>query len=997
MTAPGTKEGGVANIPAGAPFVDSLAAGIWQMVGKDDPLALTRVTVLLPTRRAIRSLREAFLRLGGGVPLLLPRLMPLGELDEEALLLEESAGEGAIELPPAIPGLRRQLLLARLVRQLGAQSLPEAPDEAQSARLAEALAKLLDEMQTERVDVAKLKSLAPESFARHWQQTIEFLAILTEHWPQILAAEGALDPAARRNATLAAQAELWRAHPPEGPVIAAGSTGSIPATADLLAVVASLPQGHVVLPGLDRDMSEACWRALSSEGPPSHPQFGLARLLERLGVARAEVSEWQSPIAAATPPARAALLARALDPVPADGDLPLRDLPDPGVALADVVRIEAPGPLEEAGAIALMLREAVDREGQRAALITPDRDLARRVAAELRRWDIEVDDSAGQPLATTPAGAFARLALAMLGDDLAPAALLAALKHPLASGGEKTVAFRDKARALELAALRGVRPAPGFAGLRTTLAGGKTEAALLPWLEKLAAAAAPLCESLAAKEVAVDALLRAHVAWLEYLAADDALSGAARLWRGDDGEALAGFIAEFAEAARDLPPMAGRAYPALFETLLAGRVVRPRYGAHPRLFIWGPLEARLQQADLVILGGLNEGVWPADPGADPWMSRPMREAFGLPSPERRIGLAAHDVAQAFAAPRVALTRALRVDGTPTVPARWLQRLDNLLLGLDARKALKGGELWLGWQQMLDSPAGPPTPTQRPAPTPPVVARPRKLSVTQVETWMRDPYGVYAKHILRLNALDPLDADPGAADRGSFIHEALDRFVKSWRADEAPEAAYERLLAFGQEAFAPALSSPGVWAFWWPRFERIARWFVDNETARRRVATPLAVEGWGELTLPGPAGPFTLVAKADRIDYLNDGRLAVIDYKTGGVPTKGDLERGLAPQLPLEAMMAARGGFKDVPAGDVAEIAFWRLSGGRPVAEIKAYDAPQFAADAYDGLLRLIAAFDDPATPYLARPRAEHAPRFSDYEHLARVKEWSASGDDGGES
>ena len=988
----------VANIPAGAPFVDSLAAGIWQMVGRDDPLALTRVTVLLPTRRAIRSLREAFLRLGGGTALLLPRLMPLGELDEEALLLEESAAEGAIDLPPAIPGLRRQLLLARLVRQLGAQSLPEAPDEAQSARLAEALARLLDEMQTERVDVSKLKSLAPESFARHWQQTLEFLAILTDHWPNILEAEGALDPAARRNATLAAQAELWRVHPPAGPVIAAGSTGSIPATADLLAVVAALPQGHVVLPGLDREMSEPCWRALLLERSlESHPQFGLARLLDRLGVARADVTDWVSPIAASTPPARAALLARALDPLPEGGDLPARDLPDPALALADVVRLEAPGPLEEAGAIALMLREAVEHEGQRAALITPDRDLARRVAAELRRWDIEVDDSAGQPLATTPAGAFARLALAMLGDELAPAALLAALKHPLAAGGEKTVAFRDKARALELATLRGVRPAPGFAGLRAALAASKVEAALLPWLDRLATAAAPLCDALASKEVAVEALLRAHVAWLEHLAADDALPGPMRLWRGDDGEALAGFIAEFAGAARDLPPMAGPAYPALFETLLAGRVVRPRYGAHPRLFIWGPLEARLQQADLVILGGLNEGVWPADPGADPWMSRPMRAAFGLPSPERRIGLAAHDVAQAFAAPRVALTRALRVEGTPTVPARWLQRLDNLLLGLKAQKALSGGAQWLAWQQMLDAPAGPPTPIQRPAPTPSVAARPRKLSVTQVETWMRDPYGVYARHILKLQALDPLDADPGAADRGSFIHEALDRFVKSWREGEAPEAAYERLLAFGKESFAPALASPGVWAFWWPRFERIARWFVTNEAARRKLATPLAVEGWGELTLPGPAGPFTLVAKADRIDHLGDGRLAVIDYKTGGVPSKGDLERGLAPQLPLEAMMAARGGFKDVPAGDVAEIAFWRLSGGRPVAEIKAYDAPQFAADAYEGLLRLIAAFDDPATPYLARPRAEHAPRFSDYEHLARVKEWSAAGDDGGES
>jgi ATP-dependent helicase/nuclease subunit B len=990
----------VATIAAGAPFVDALAAGIWQMVGKDDPLALTGVTVLLPTRRAIRSLREAFLRLGGGAPVLLPRLMPLGELDEDGLLLEESAGSmgqggGAIDLPPAIPGLRRQLLLAQLVRKFGARSFAQAPDEAQSARLAEALARLLDEMQTEGVDPSKLKGLAPESFARHWQQTLEFLSILTAHWPNILDAEGALDPAARRNALLAAQAETWRQQPPAGPVIAAGSTGSIPATADLLAVIAALPQGQVVLPGLDRDMSEACWQALLSERTlESHPQFGLARLLARLGVARPEVADWVSPIAAGTPPARAQLFARALDPQIGEAAPP--DLPDPVAALDGVTRIDAPGPIEEAGVIALMMREAVDHEGRTAALITPDRDLARRVAAELGRWGIEIDDSAGQPLAATPAGAFARLALDMLAEDLAPTALLAALKHPLASGGEKTVAFRDKARRLELAVLRGVRPAPGFAGLAEALAASKAAGDLAPWLDRLARAAAPLCDALAADETSIEALLRAHAAWLEHLAADDTLPGAARLWRHDDGEALAGFFAEFAQGARDAPLMRGSAYPALFETLLAGRVVRPRYGAHPRLSIWGPLEARLQHADLVILGGLNEGVWPADPGADPWMSRPMREAFGLPSPERRLGLAAHDVAQGFAAPRVALTRAQRVDGTPTVPARWLQRLDNLLLGLKATDKLAKGAQWLDWQQALDAPIAGQAAAQRPAPKPPVAARPRRLSVTEIETWMRDPYGIYAKHVLKLRALDPLDADPGAADKGSFIHEALDGFVKSWRADEPAEAAYARLLEFGRKAFAPALERPGVWAFWWPRFERVARWFVDHEIERRKIATPLAVEGWGELTLAGPAGPFKLVAKADRIDSLGNGKLAVVDYKTGGAPKADELTFGFAPQLPLEAMMAARGAFKGVPPAEVESIEFWRITGGRPPAKVTAHDAALFADEAYRGLMNLIAAFDDETTPYLARPRATHAPRFSDYEHLARVKEWSASGQDEGE-
>ncbi len=1016
----------VYTIPPDLPFVDALAAGVLarlggrggiagaasgaargKRAGVRDPLALTRSTIRLPTRRACRSLREAFLRQSGGRPMLLPRMIPLGDIDADELVLSggaETGFTGGFDLPPAISGLRRQLLLTRFVLELGRESWAEPPGADQAARLAAELARLLDQVQTERLSFDRLAGLAPEDYASHWQETLEFLRILTEHWPDILAEEGCIDPARRRNLVLEAQAEAWRRDPPADPVIAAGSTGSIPATADLLKVVACLPAGCVILPGLDVAMPDEGWQKLGQ----SHPQFGLARLLEHIGVARDAVKEWDAPGLESTRLARAALINEALRPAAVthgSGGIG----PWPGEAFAGVARLDCRGPQEEAGAIALMMRQALEREGESAALVTPDRGLARRVAAELERWGIAVDDSAGKPLAATPVGAFLRLVAAMVAQRAAPLALLAALKHPLAAGGMKEGAFRANVRELERAILRGPRPAPGFEGVTAALEarardGGKTGKrcrGLIRWLAPIAGAVGPLAAALAHRAVPFTEILRSHVAFAEALAESDAASGGERLWAGEDGEAMADFIAELYRAGRGFPPIGGARYPALFDALLAGRVVRPSHGLHARLHIWGTLEARLQHADLMVLGGLNEGTWPPEAETDPWMSRPMREKFGLPLPERRIGLSAHDFAQAFSAPKVVMTRATRVEGTPTVPSRWLLRLDNVLAAAGMENALMTPEPWLDWQQSLDRPGKFAHP-ERPMPRPPVAARPRRLSVTEVETWMRDPYAIYARHVLGLRRLDAIDADPGAAERGTFIHECLDRFLREWP-DELPEDACERLLEIGREVFAPALSRPGVWAFWWPRFERVARWFADAERRRRARARPLASERRGKLVLDGPGGPFTLLAAADRIDRLEEGggrgraALAIIDYKTGSPPSQTDLERGFAPQLPLEAAIAARGGFEDIPALPVGELGYWHLSGGEPAGKETAVrgDPAELARAALEGLERLIASFDDPATPYLARPRPDKALRYGDYDHLARVKEWSSAAEDGG--
>jgi ATP-dependent helicase/nuclease subunit B len=424
-------------------------------------------------------------------------------------------------------------------------------------------------------------------------------------------------------------------------------------------------------------------------------------------------------------------------------------------------------------------------------------------------------------------------------------------------------------------------------------------------------------------------------------------------------------------------------------------VVRPRFGHHPRLAIWGLLEARLQHADLVILGGLNEGVWPPQTESDPWLSRPMRRDFGLPPPERRIGVAAHDFAQALGAKEVVLTRAMRVEGAPTVPSRWLLRLDTVLraAGLEGRLGVAVEPL--GWQARLDE-AAEHIAVAPPEPRPPVAARPRKLSVTQVESWMRDPYAIYAGKILRLDALEPIDADPGAAERGNFIHAALDAFVRAFP-DALPEDAERQLLTLGAEAFGAALDRPGVRAFWWPRFERIARWFLALERERRPSLGEIRSEIKGRLVLDGPAGPFELTAKADRLDRRRDGRLVLIDYKTGLVPSAKDVELGFSPQLSLEAAIAAGGGFAGVAAAPVAALEYWRLSGGEPAGEIVAPAKDEASlraliAEAWQGLADLVASFDDAATPYRAVPRPEKAPRYSDYAHLARVKEWSVAED-----
>lgn len=1031
----------VFSIPAGAPFLPTLADAIlsgrlvrWR---DDDPLGLAEITILLPTRRAVRALREVLIaKLGNGAAIL-PAIRPIGDVSEEDHLLSPAseAGIDRLALPPSISPLARHLALTHLTLEWGRAARRERQrhtstepllipaSAADAARLATDLARLMDDLAVAGVAFDAIDSLVPDDQAGYFQITVDFLKIVAEHWPRILTAMNRVDPAARRDHLVMSEAGRLEKSRPTAPIIAAGSTGSIRSTAMLLKAIAHLPNGAVVLPGLDRFLDEP---GFASIGEPAqakaasfgHPQFGLKKLIADIGISREEVetlggvgkpieartrflSEVMRP--AATTDSWAAFRKKAIAP------------PVLEEALGGVGLIVARNEQEEALAIALAFREAVEKPGTIAALVTPDRNLARRVAVELGRWGLAVDDSAGAPLDRTPPGVFAKLVADVALSYGDPVALLALLKHPLAAFGISRPACRRAARILEIGLLRGNRVSGGLTALRPALAAARAEATD-PAARHVAAARRHLAgeawdeaDSLvAAVETALTPLetflrdtptfpiaalaenLRASL----HAAAVDETGSEALLWQGESGGALARLFEELVEEGGTLTLSPAEA-PALLATLMADIAVTRPVGADLRIHIWGTLEARLQSVDLLVLGGLDDGVWPAESRTDPWLSRVMRAEIGLEPPERRIGLSAHDFAQGFAAPRVLVTRAEKRDGTPTVASRWLQRLTALLGEEPAKRLQQRGDRYLDIARRLDRVRPQEvSPAPRPEPRPPVAARPRSLSITEIETLVRDPYAIYARHVLRLDPMDPLGVAPDYALRGTLIHDALGSFTQEW-SGPYDATAETRLRRIGADVLGAIAGFPDIHAVWSHRFRAIVGWFVVWERARDEAVARRCAEIGGGHEFAAPAGTFRLRGRADRIDLRKDGRLDIFDFKTGAPPTARQVLTGLAPQLALEVAMARAGAFGDRFAGrsvsQLGWLALGQVDRGEPFksAVESGLTADALGDEAMIRLSALIAAYDDATRAYVSRARPMFETRFeSPYDHLARVREWA---------
>jgi ATP-dependent helicase/nuclease subunit B len=1039
----------VFSVPLSVPFLRTVIAALvdGRLVSgfdaRSNPEKLADATLYLPTRRAGRLAREIFLDVLNTEAVVLPRIIALGDIDEDELAFaeetEQFSGATPLEIPPRLGELERRLTLAKLVAAW-AKSPVTAPQvvggPASTLQLAGDLARLMDDMVTRGVEWSALDKLVPDGLDQYWQHSLDFLRIARQAWPAYLAEIGRIEPAARRDLLIAAEAARLTAQP-AGPVIAAGSTGSMPTTAKFLHAVAKLPHGAVVLPGLDTDLDEESWETIGgmrdAKGkftmlPASnHPQFAMHALLDRFGIKRDEVEILGEP----APHGREMLMSEAMRPSSATAKWHDR-LERPEIAekisagMSGIAVIETPNPEMEALTIAIAMREA-RHLNKSAALVTPDRALARRVMAALTRWNLEFDDSGGEALMDTPSGIFARLTAEAATKGLEPPTLLALLKHPLFRLGAAPGTYKRATEILELALLRGTRPQAGSEGLARDFERFRSELAKLHRGET--SSLHPLEQRTRLRDVELDqaqsliSTLRAALAPLENLGASKpydfaelalrhrealtALScdqhGIAVAFEEQAGSVLASAFDDLVSAKKlsgVMVPLAD--YADVFQTAFADRMVRRPESPRAHLHIFGQLEARLTETDRVILGGLVEGVWPPAPRIDPWLSRPMRHELGLDLPERRIGLSAHDFAQLLGTDDVILSHSAKVGGAPAVASRFLHRLEAVAGEARWKAAKASGETYAHYAAELDRPDKV-EPIAQPAPKPPLATRPLKMSVTAIEDWLRDPYTIYARYILKLDPLDPVDMPLSAADRGSAIHAALGEFTQSF-ANALPDDPLRALREIGGRHFAPLMERPEARALWWPRFQRIATWFAEWETARRGDIAAISAEIRGEIGIPlDNARTFTLSARADRIERHRNGSFAILDYKTGQPPTGKQVRMGLSPQLTLEAAILREGGFEGIPSGaSVDELTYVRLSGNNPPGEqrtlelkIRPGDTPQPPNDAADHarreLEKLIRQFEDENQAYTSLNLSMWANRYGTYDDLARIKEWSAAG------
>lgn len=954
-------------LPPGVDFPAELIAGIDQRLTGQPPEALAQVQLIVNTRRMARRLRTLW---DAGPPRLLPRISLVTDIGQDGVLSD---------LPPPVPALRRRLELIQLISRL----LDQQPDLAPRSALydlADSLAALMDEMQGEGVAPEVIDALDVTDQSGHWERMRSFLNIVR----QFTGAQALPDVASRQRRAVETVIERWQAAPPEHPVLIAGSTGSRGTTQLLMQAVARLPQGALILPGYDFDMPDSVWGGL---GDPmlseDHPQYRYHALRRALDLRPDQVSRWTD--AAPANAARNRTVSLALRPAPMtdawreDGP----KLSDLAGAMQDVTLLEAPSQRQEALAIAMRLRQAAE-DGQTAALITPDRTLTRQVTAAMDRWGILPDDSAGLPLHRTPPGRLLRHVAALFETRLTAEALLTILKHPMTHSGGERGAHLLLTRELELHLRRHGPPYPEAEHI-TAWAAARDHKMAQDWGNWLAT---HLCGQAEGRmELPLTTRVERHLATAEAIAGGCRAATSGALWSQEDGRKARDTMQELQDEAAHGGDMRATDYATLVQALLSRQEVRNPDTAHPDILIWGTLEARVQGAELLILAGLNEGSWPEAPKPDPWLNRALRHQAGLLLPERRIGLAAHDFQQAIAAREVWLTRSVRSDEAETVMSRWVNRLQNLLDGLPeqgGKAALadmrKRGAMWLRRAAMLEE-APKTAAAPRPAPCPPAIQRPRRLSVTEIKRLIRDPYAIYARHVLRLRPLDPLMKLPDALLRGIVLHKVLEDFISETRDDDSL-CTPERLMQIAEVHLSDKVPWAEARAMWMARLSRVAEWFVETELERRKAARPTAFEVRSEARIE--ALDFTLVAEADRIDLDASGNMHIYDYKTGTPPGQAE-QQHFDKQLLLEAAMAEISGFGDLAPGRVTDAAYIGLGSGGKIVQAPLDETPP--REIWAELTALIASYQDEDMGYTSRRAMQRTRDPGDYDQLARFGEW----------
>jgi ATP-dependent helicase/nuclease subunit B len=974
------KKDNIYTIAANQSFFDVLVSGLVKRF-TDSEVGFADIIILVPSRRSIKDLRSAFLKFFSGKPILLPSIIAIGDINEEEITLISLLNQPLdqlIKLPAPINKQEQIIYLSKLIYKYHQK---KGLSIEQSVDLARELSAFLAELQRENIDLSKLEKLVDHEVAIHWQQIMEFLLIITDYWPKILASKNMEDPVSYRNLLVEMQSRFWQSNPPAKTIIAAGSTGTVKTTAVLLKTIANLERGMVVIPYIDMMLDEDSWEKIDE----FHPQFNIKQLLSILQVKRADIVSWDKSYFFA-PSSRLKLLSEMMRSKSSCNKWNELQSIEPQ-ALEGLDYIICDNLQQEANVIALIIRHVLEEPQKTIALVTNERNLAMRVISILTKYNIDIDDSAGIALSNAPPMVFLRLVAEMVLSDFAPIATLSALKHPFAAGFMRGDIFRNLIREIEMLVLRGVRIMPGIKGIISSLE-KQHKPQLVHLLQQLFPSNNEFLQLMQAQAVNFKDLLTAHISLAQHIATSDEQSGEERLWQGDIGLTSVEFLQRLVAASSELGQIKPHSYNRLFESFLVGQLYHPRYGRHPRVTILSPTESRFYHQDVIIIGALNEGNWPEHVKAGPWLSRKMRRKLGLPALERLVGQMGFDFYYLSAAKQVYFTRSLKSEGAETVPSRWILRLQTLLKKFNL--TLKTDSYWQELAKLIYLPdqVRPCQPTQA---NPAAKLRPQKLSVTEIEKLMRDPYSIYAKHVLKLKKLDAIDADPGAADFGNFIHQALENFSLQLQFRQNKHEWFDLLIASGKQVLSMMIERPSVRILWWPRFERIASWIIDREIDNIEQNS-LYAEVRGKKIFHLKQGDFTLTAKADRLEISSQQNIAILDYKTGNIPSLSAIEKGISPQMALEALIAADAGFSAQDPAicyKITKLVYIYLSGGEIPAEESeiTIDIDQLIEEARVGVESLITVFSDQNTPYHASPLSDRILRYNDYEHLARNKEW----------
>ncbi|MBP3546716.1 MAG: PD-(D/E)XK nuclease family protein [Alphaproteobacteria bacterium] len=947
------------NVPIGCSLVDILAEHLLNKY-KNNLLGLTDVTVFLPNRRAVRELRNAFVRLHGMNATLLPQILPLGSVDEDGFFF--SGNE--IKLPPVISSVERLMIFIRLICARPDNFKVESLTTAQACYLANELSTLIDMVNNERLKFEKLNDIVPEEYASHWQNTLQFLKIITEFYPKILEERNLSDIGDYNNKLLSEQNKNLQKNPSEKEIIVAGTTATFPAMKELVKTISELKNGSVYLSGIDKFLDDSAWDMIEE----THPQFELKQLLEFLQISRHDIPDAVSH----NNSEREKLFSEVMRPAESsDSWLSLNKDSFSAKALDGLKLIECRDSKEEALIIAAIMRHNLETPEKTTALVTQDRNLARCVSNELLRWGIKADDSAGIPLSQTPQGIFLRLIAKVCEEDFSPLSLLSLYKHPFTCAGKTNYEIRRQIREYEKSVLRN----RNCKKIKDN-----------DFITHQKSLFNELHDLMNQPKASFKELLNKHLQLAEFLATSKDKNGADVLWCEEEGEVAASLMGNLLEHADTLGEIKQGQYADLFGALLNGTIVRSKYGAHPRLRILGPIEARLCSFDCVIVSGLSEGIMPANSSSGAWLSRPMKEKFGYPLPEKSIGVLAHDFCEMCAAKEVYLTRSDRVQNTPMVKSRWWMRLETVLKAIDFDINILYQSPYTYWCRQLDRTQNI-TPIEAPHPAPPLESRPRELWASDMERLICNPYSVYASKILKLKKINDFDQTPDAVDMGNIVHNVLEQFYKQYP-EHLPQNAKKIMEELAENLLNENEIEDSIKLFWKIRIERMIDWILQKEENLRIDIKHTHCEVKGRTSFQSSGGEFIVGAKADRIDETTNGTVRVIDYKTGYAPQNTKVEKGYAPQLPIEGIIAQKGDFEEISAKPVESLHYWKLQNNESSFSKNVDDLLE---NYTDKLTAIIEHFDKKDSEYIVQPK--YKDEYCDYIHLSRIKEWGVNSSD----